>query len=229
MIRSWAVRAVRTLVVDRQLVVAGVLAQALDAHPRVDVVGCCDTGGDLAAQLERLEPDVVVIDEITWRNRVVCEAFAGGATASPASPIVVTESRDAVTTAAVLREGACGVVSKEASLAEVFGAIETVAATGRSIAPDLVTEVLAVLLSTPVGPSDEELKLRTLSARESEVLSHLLAGLARPEIAERMFISPNTVRSHVGNILRKLGVGSVVGAVAIGNRAGVRPSAAVRG
>lgn len=218
-------RAVRALVVDRHLVVAEALAQALAAHPSVDVVGCSDTVNDLAGLLGRHEPDVVIIDVTTWGNRTVCDAFAGKGVASP---IVVTERPDAVSTAAALREGASGVVSKEASLAEVIGAIEAVATTGRSIAPDLVIDVLAVLLSSPAGPSEDELKLSTLSTRESEVLSHLVAGMARREIADRMFISANTVRSHVGNILRKLEVGSVVGAVAIANRAGVLPSASVR-
>ena len=66
-------------------------------------------------------------------------------------------------------------------------------------------------------------RLRTLTRRETQVLRALAGGMERKEIADRLYVSPHTVRTHIQRVLAKLGVHSVIGAMAVARRAGLSP------
>lgn len=95
--------------------------------------------------------------------------------------------------------------------------------------PALLTSVIESLLDDRESRDRTQTVLSTLSARELEILVSLAQGKSRPEIADALTISPNTVRTHINNLLRKLDVHSVLAAVAVARQAGLLdPDDAVR-
>ncbi|WP_239074977.1 LuxR C-terminal-related transcriptional regulator, partial [Streptomyces sp. SID10853] len=90
--------------------------------------------------------------------------------------------------------------------------------------PALLTGVLRELTSAHRHRSEGELLVEALTPREREVLRCMVAGLGRKAVAERLFLSPHTVRTHMQNVLGKLGVHSTLAAVALARRAGVGPA-----
>lgn len=89
--------------------------------------------------------------------------------------------------------------------------------------PALLTAVLRELTAARKHRTDSERLVDSLTPRELEVLRCMVAGLGRKAVAERLFLSPHTVRTHMQNVLGKLGVHSTLAAVALARRAGVGP------
>ncbi len=89
--------------------------------------------------------------------------------------------------------------------------------------PALLTGVLRELTAARKHRTESERLVESLTPREREVLRCMVAGLGRKAVAERLFLSPHTVRTHMQNVLGKLGVHSTLAAVALARRAGVGP------
>ena len=87
----------------------------------------------------------------------------------------------------------------------------------------LLTGVLRELTAARKHRTESERLVESLTPREREVLRCMVAGLGRKAVAERLFLSPHTVRTHMQNVLGKLGVHSTLAAVALARRAGVGP------
>ncbi|MEY9848137.1 DNA-binding response regulator [Streptacidiphilus sp. MAP5-3] len=124
---------------------------------------------------------------------------------------------------AAVRAGVRGWVPKDSSLQHLLAVIRGVRSGETWIPPRLLTQVLAELTTLHDGLEQDAERLATLSAREREVLDGLAAGLSRAEIGQRLFLSTNTVRSHVQNLMAKLDVHSSVAAVALAHRVGRTP------
>ncbi len=90
--------------------------------------------------------------------------------------------------------------------------------------PALLTGVLRELTATRKHRTESQQLVESLTPREREVLRCMVAGLGRKAVAERLFLSPHTVRTHMQNVLGKLGVHSTLAAVALARRAGVGPA-----
>jgi DNA-binding CsgD family transcriptional regulator len=90
--------------------------------------------------------------------------------------------------------------------------------------PALLTGVLRELTAARKHRTESERLVESLTPREREVLRCMVAGLGRKAVAERLFLSPHTVRTHMQNVLGKLGVHSTLAAVALARRAGVGPA-----
>ena len=119
----------------------------------------------------------------------------------------------------VVRAGARGFLADSCSLEELHRALYGVARGETWLAPRHLTRLIDGLLSAEVIEQEQDDQLAPLSAREREILQCLVLGMRREEIAERLFLSPNTVRTHIHNILRKLGVHSTLAAVSIASGA----------
>lgn len=138
--------------------------------------------------------------------------------------IVLAEQDDARYAAAALQAGAFGWVGKNSSLARLLQVIRGVAQDETHLPPLLLTGALRELTADRRHRSESELLVESLTSREHEVLRCMVAGLGRKALAERLHLSPHTVRTHMQNVLGKLGVHSTLAAVALARRAGVDPA-----
>ena len=120
-----------------------------------------------------------------------------------------------------LRRGAVGWLPKTESADLVSSVIRGAAGRGGWIPPAILGEVLRRLLAEDAPDTDD---LAELTPREREVLRCMVDGLNRPEIADRLGLSANTVRTHTQNLLGKLDAHSALEAITVAMRAGMRPS-----
>ncbi|MFD8478905.1 LuxR C-terminal-related transcriptional regulator [Kitasatospora sp. NPDC059673] len=123
-----------------------------------------------------------------------------------------------------LQAGANGWVARESSLGALMAVIRGVLREETHLPPALLTGVVRELTSARRDRSESERLVAALTPREEEVLRCMVAGLGRQAVAERLFLSPHTVRTHMQNVLGKLGVHSTLAAVAVARRAGIAPS-----
>ncbi|MER6214664.1 LuxR C-terminal-related transcriptional regulator [Streptomyces sp. NPDC001272] len=150
---------------------------------------------------------------------------AGVRTAHPGVRTVVLAERDDPRRAAqALQAGASGWVAKDCSLSRLLAVIRGVLREETHLPPALLTGVLRELTAARKHRTDSERLVESLTPREHEVLRCMVAGLGRKDVAARLFLSPHTVRTHMQNVLGKLGVHSTLAAVALARRAGVRPA-----
>lgn len=166
------------------------------------------------------QPDVVLMD--MRLGEVSGVDLTKQMTALPFAPIVVVLTAYADTSVALeaIRAGAVGFVPKDASVEQVIGAARA-AVLGGSWLPHAL---LAKLASEHQDPGGAPQLITQLTARERQVLGLMVSGLDRNGIAERLNQSPNTVRTHIRNVIVKLNCHSAIEAVAVGLRAGLRPS-----
>ncbi|MET7933853.1 response regulator transcription factor [Streptomyces sp. NPDC005322] len=137
--------------------------------------------------------------------------------------VVLAERDDPRRAAAALQAGACGWVAKDCSLVRLLAVIRGVLRDETHLPPALLTDVLRELTAARKHRTESERLVESLTPREREVLRCMVAGLGRKAVAERLFLSPHTVRTHMQNVLGKLGVHSTLAAVALARRAGVGP------
>jgi DNA-binding NarL/FixJ family response regulator len=137
------------------------------------------------------------------------------------SPAVVllADSPDLARVGAAVRSGIRGWVPRDAGFDDLLAAVRAAADGGTWVPPKVLTVVLNELTWTPPDDDPTRALLARLTPRERDVLDCLADGLGRPEVAARLHVSTNTVRTHVQSILSKLGVNSSVAAVALLRRA----------
>ncbi|MFE2328834.1 LuxR C-terminal-related transcriptional regulator [Streptomyces sp. NPDC059385] len=138
--------------------------------------------------------------------------------------VVLAERDEARRAAHALQAGASGWVAKDCSLSRLLAVIRGVLREETHLPPALLTGVLRELTAARKHRTDSERLVESLTPREHEVLRCMVAGLGRKDVAARLFLSPHTVRTHMQNVLGKLGVHSTLAAVALARRAGVRPA-----
>ncbi|KRV48848.1 two-component system response regulator [Wenjunlia vitaminophila] len=142
----------------------------------------------------------------------------------PGTRAVVLADRDDPRRAArALQAGASGWVAKDCSLSRLLAVVRGVLRDETHLPPALLTGVLRELTAARRHRTESERLVESLTPREQEVLRCMVAGLGRKAVAERLYLSPHTVRTHMQNVLGKLGVHSTLAAVALARRAGVGP------
>ncbi|GHG77534.1 response regulator transcription factor [Streptomyces griseocarneus] len=137
--------------------------------------------------------------------------------------VVLAERDDPRRAAGALQAGAGGWVAKDCSLSRLLAVIRGVLRDETHLPPALLTGVLRELTAARKHRTESERLVESLTPREREVLRCMVAGLGRKAVAERLYLSPHTVRTHMQNVLGKLGVHSTLAAVALARRAGVGP------
>ncbi|RVU18628.1 response regulator transcription factor [Streptomyces antnestii] len=240
---------IRVLVVDDHRIFAESLAAALAAEPDVDVsaagsgpaaLRCMDRAAaegrtfdvllvdaDLGTALHGPRPAAVVPDEGPGQDGMVdgISLVAGVRSGRPAvRTVVLAEKDDPRRAALALQAGASGWVAKDCSLSRLLTVIRGVLRDETHLPPALLTAVLRELTAARKHRTESERLVESLTPREREVLRCMVAGLGRKAVAERLFLSPHTVRTHMQNVLGKLGVHSTLAAVALARRAGVGPA-----
>lgn len=196
---------IRVLLVDDQELVREGLRRILLQTDGFDVVGECSDGTRVVDEVERLRPDVVLMDirmkpidgiETTRRLREL-----------PNTPpvLVVTTFDDDEVLSGALRAGASGFLLKEAPGEEIIRATRLVAAGDAWLDPAVTARVLTTYRSS-AAPSSDTALVERLSPRELEVVHLLGRGATNAEIGVELFVSEATVKSHVGHVFTKLGL-----------------------
>ncbi|MER6576757.1 response regulator transcription factor [Nonomuraea sp. NPDC001023] len=211
---------------DHELVRTG-YTTIFSAQPDMEVVGDAADGRAALEAARRLLPDVVVMDirmpvldgiEVTRR-------LAGPGVVAPVKVLVVTTFNVDEYAYEALRAGASGFLLKDARPAELVDAVRTVAR-GDSLLAPAVTRALIGHFAERLRPTDSarpalQEVVRSLTQRELEVLEQLAQGLSNAEIATRLSISTETVKTYVSRILTKLDLRDRVQAVVLAYRVGL--------
>jgi DNA-binding NarL/FixJ family response regulator len=137
--------------------------------------------------------------------------------------VVLAEQDDPRRAARALQAGASGWVAKDSSLSRLLAVTRGVMRDETHLPPALLTGVLRELTAAHRHRTESERLVESLTPREQEVLRCMVAGLGRKAVADRLYLSPHTVRTHMQNVLGKLGVHSTLAAVALARKAGVPP------
>lgn len=217
------------LLVDDQALLRMGFRLVLEGEPDLEVVGEAADGRTALEQVAALRPDVVLMDvRMPGMNGI--EATERVAAEHPATRVLILTTFDLDEYAfAALRAGASGFLLKDARPAELVAAIRSVASGDAVVSPRVTRRMLEMFAGRlPAGAPDpgagsdaEDPRLAGLTAREREVLEAVAEGLSNAEIAERLFLSDATVKTHVGRILAKLGVRDRVQAVVLSYQLGV--------
>ncbi|MGK4580066.1 response regulator [Kitasatospora sp. HPMI-4] len=212
----------RVVIADDERLVRTGLRVVLDAEPGIEVVGEAADGAQVLPLARELRPDVVLMDvRMPGLDGIRATELVLDALRPPPKVLVVTtfENDDYVYEA--LRAGAAGFLLKRARAEEMVQAVRLVAHGESLLFPAAVRE-LAVRHSARRDRAPAPLP--RLTQREGEILRLMSAGLANGEIAERLVVSPETVKTHVAGILGKLGVRDRTQAVIAAYESGfVRP------
>jgi two-component system, NarL family, response regulator LiaR len=205
--------AISVLITDDHKVVRQGLKMVLDLDPEIEVVGEAENGEEAARLARWLEPDVVVMDLVmpvmdgVEATRVIRREL-------PDTQVVALTSvlEDASVTGAV-RAGAIGYLLKNTGSDELCRAIKAAAEGQVQLAP----EAAARLMREVGAPKDPQ----ALTERETDVLKLIARGMANRQIARSLYIGEKTVKTHVSNILLKLGVNSRTQAALYAARTGL--------
>ena len=205
--------AIRIVIVDDQPLFAAGLAMLIDAQPDMRCVGTAHDGNAAVTLARQVRPDVVLMDlRMPGLNGLDATRLVVGEPEPPQVVVLTTIKRDEAVYLA-LRAGATALLTKDALPAEVLGTIRTAVAgeelAGASDTVDVVRE-FANRAQTRT-PDDT---LAPLSAREREVFLLVARGLSNAEIAAATVVAEATVKSHVRQVLAKLGLKSRVQVVA---------------
>ena len=208
----------RLVVADEQLTLAQPLADVLRAEGDLSVVAVVASTAALCLELAESPVDLVLIgtaDDSTVDGTACPVVIDELARRHPQLRVVVMAAcNDPTVVAQAVRAGVAGWVPKEAGLGLLLDTVRGVSRDETWIPASLLTEVLAVLGSHE--DRDSRLaRLASLTPRERDVLRCLVDGLSRNDIAARLYLSPNTVRTHVQHVLRKLDVHSALSAAAV--------------
>jgi len=199
---------VTVLLADDQALVRAGFRSLLRRARDVEVVGEAATGDEAVRLARRVRPDVVLmdirmpgLDGIAATARIVADPDLAGCRV-----VILTTFETDEYVFAALRAGACGFLTKEVSPDELRRAVQVAAAGEALLSPSVTRRVVAEFAHRPVPAGDTGGRLAVLTDREREVARLVATGLSNDQIADRLVISPLTVKTHITRAIAKLGV-----------------------
>lgn len=210
---------IRVMLVDDHEVVRLGLVAALETEDHISIVAQAEDGESAVQIATTMQPDVILMD-ILLPGIDGIEACRQVKEASPQTSVVMLTShtkQEAVLSA--IMAGASGYVLKNTAPRAIVSAIRSAAAGESMLDPAVTGKILDQIRRLVEGHEDDD--VAELSEREREVLSLIAEGLTNTEIAERLVLSPNTVRNHVSHVLSKLGLSRRSEAAALAAKRGI--------
>jgi len=199
---------IRVMLVDDHAVVRSGLSAFLMVQPDLELVGEAESGEDAIARAALLRPDVILMDLMMPGMDGVAATRAIRQKLPETQVVALTSFKEDNLVQGALQAGAIGYLLKNVSAVELANAIRSAHSKRMTLSSE-AAQALVESASQPVIPGDN------LTEREREVLKLMVEGLNNTEIGEKLFVSPSTVKFHVGNIFNKLGVDNRVAAVTL--------------
>ena len=209
---------VRVVLADQQALFRESVRIALSADPGFRVVGEARDAVETVAQVVEARPDVAIVDAAFVADVVASSIRDRMGTCKV---IVVSAKDDPDVLVGAIEAGASGYLSKEAPLVDLLSAIRTVCEGGTVVHPTMLSHLLTTLLARREDRDEAFRRLARLTPRERQVMALITEGADKYAIASILVISPHTARTHVQNVLTKLGVHSRLEARAFLVRTGV--------
>ena len=192
--------AIRILAADDHAVVLEGLRALIDTESGMTLVGEASDGAEAVEKAQTLEPDVVLLDLVMPKKSGIEAISEIRGVAPDARILVLTSFAEDDKVFPAIKAGAQGYLLKDTSPGQLLRAIREVYRGEPSMHPTIARKLMLELQRTTELPPTEE----PLTEREAEVLSLVAQGLTNQEIADRLYVSERTVRTHVSNILSKL-------------------------
>ncbi|TAK20463.1 MAG: response regulator transcription factor [Chloroflexota bacterium] len=212
----------RVLLVDDHRLVSEMLRQALEVAEDIEVVGVAANGADAVVQARRHQPDVILMDvEMDGTNGI--EATRQIVAALPTTRIIMlTANDDQSTVLDAMEAGAVGYLTKDkAAVDDVVDTVRRAAQGEIMLPPSLIGRLVTSLAARRREQFERQVIADALTMREKEILTLIADGADNKSIADRLIVSPHTVRTHVQNVLAKLGAHSKLEALTIAVRRGL--------
>jgi DNA-binding NarL/FixJ family response regulator len=203
---------IRVLICDDHALFRRGLVMVLESEPGIDVVAEAEDGEEAVRQAEEAAPDVILMDVRMPKMSGIEATRAISDVVPTARILMLTVSDEEEDLYEAVKAGATGYLLKEISIEEVANAIRAVM-TGQSlISPSMASKLLSEFNNLAKAAQQKVLAPK-LTDRELQVLKLVAQGMSNREVAEQLFISENTVKNHVRNILEKLHLHSRMEAV----------------
>lgn len=199
---------IRVMLVDDHAVVRSGLSAFLLAFDDLELVAEAGSGEEAVRLCERLRPDVVLMDLVMPGMDGAAATHAIRERCPQIQIIALTSFKEKELVQGALEAGAIGYLLKNVTADELADAIRKAHAGRPTLAPEAAQALIQATREPPSPGYD-------LTERERQVLALMVEGLSNPEIAERLVVSPSTVKFHVSNILSKLGIAGRTEAVAL--------------
>ncbi|MFE0650731.1 response regulator [Streptomyces sp. NPDC059534] len=205
---------IRVVVADDQELVRSGFAMILDAQPDIEVVAEAGDGTEAVEAVRLLAPDVALLDIRMPRTDGIEACRTISAESACRTVILTTFDTDAYVYEA-LHAGASGFLLKDVRRDDLVHAVRVVAAGDSLLAPSVARRLVEQYTAGGPRPADRapDARLDVLTGRERETLLLLARGLSNAEIAAELVVSDHTVKTHVGNVLAKLGLRDRIQAV----------------
>ncbi|SNT63764.1 two component transcriptional regulator, LuxR family [Streptosporangium subroseum] len=197
---------IRVIVADDQEIVRTGLAMILDAQPDIDVVGEAADGRRAVELARRLRPDVCLFDiRMPGLDGIqATRLLAGPAVEDPLAVVVITTFDLDEYVYDALRAGARGFLLKDAGTVLLSQAVHAAANGDALIAPSITARLLGAFAQS--GPTSRPVRpIEALTSREEQILVTVARGRTNNEIADELYISLSTVKSHIASLMAKLG------------------------
>jgi NarL family two-component system response regulator LiaR len=199
-------RKIRVMIIDDHAVVRSGLSAFLMVYPDLEMVGEAESGEEGVARAALYQPDVILMDLVMPGMDGVATTRAIRQKYPNIQIVALTSFKDDNLVQGALQAGAIGYLLKNVTASELANAIRSAYARRMTLSSE-AAQVLVQATTQPVIASDD------LTDREREVLALMVEGLNNNEIADRLVVSPSTVKFHIANIFMKLGVENRVAAV----------------
>lgn len=210
-------RPICILIVDDHTVVRDGLNALISAEPGMKVIGMAGDGIEAVRLAQELQPDVILLDLVMPRMDGVQATLEIRKVYPKARILVLTSFAENHMVYSAIKAGAIGYLMKDTSSDELIQAIRDTYFNRPALGPEIARK----LMQDIQGQDDEQPNASSLTDREIEILQQMALGKTNQDIADELVLSERTVRTHVTNILAKLGLSNRTQAVLYALRAGI--------
>lgn len=210
-------RVIRVLIVDDHTVVRDGLNALLSAEPGMKVIGMAGDGQEAVRLAKELQPDVILLDLVMPKMDGVKATQEIKKVYPQARILMLTSFAENHQVFSAIKAGAIGYLMKDTSSDELIQAIRDTYENRPALGPDIARKLMMDIQNR----EGEKLDENGLTEREVEILQYMALGKTNQDIADELFLSERTVRTHVTNILAKLGLSNRTQAVLYALREGI--------